>query len=258
MKRTNPPSLDSRIEFLVIEAFKSTGYLIVNKTLIKQFGLLPAILLSNYIDKHIYFREKFPDNDGWFFLTHENQMNQLGMAEYSIRKYKTYLKDKGIIKTTQKGIPAKEWYKIDFQKLVGYLGQDLPKTTGQEPKISKGLYKDTNKIKENKIRINKKEFSLLENLPNKWKDNQPFQESLQSYLTHRKEKRQTLTPEACKRLAKKLSKYSISTVINALNNSVDNGWTGVFPESVNKNVNKSGSRRGSAESPNFVEYDEQL
>ena len=151
MKRTKSPALNSRIEFLAIEAFKSTGYLIVNKTLIKQFGLLPAILLSNYIDKHIYFREKFPDNDGWFFLTHENQMNQLGMAEYSIRKYKTYLKDKGIIKTTQKGIPAKEWYKIDFQKLVGCLGQDLPKTTGQDPKISKGLYKDTKNKETKKI-----------------------------------------------------------------------------------------------------------
>ena len=117
----------------------------------------------------------------------------------------------------------------------------------------------TNNI--NALNTNKKKTSknlLMELLPNKWKDNQPFQESLQSYLTHRKEKRQTLTPEACKRLAKKLSKYSISTVITALDNSVDNGWTGVFPESVNKNTNKSGSRRGSATRPEFVEYDEQL
>ena len=171
MKRTKLSS-DPKIEFLTIEAFKSTGYLIVNKTLIKQFGLIPSVLLSNYIDKHIYFREKFPDNDGWFFLTHKNQIDQLGLAEYSIRKYKTYLKDKGILQTMKKGIPAKEWYKIDFQKLVGYLGQDLIKTIGQDPKNSKGLYKET-KSKENKN---------INNSEQKSSDNNTLQERNKQYL----------------------------------------------------------------------------
>jgi hypothetical protein len=37
-----------QVEILVIEAFKSSGYLIINKTAIKQLGLIPAAILGNY------------------------------------------------------------------------------------------------------------------------------------------------------------------------------------------------------------------
>ena len=103
--------------------------------------------------------------------------------------------------------------------------------------------------------------TILENLPNEWIENRTFKRALRSYLIHRKEKKQPPTQEACKQLARKLSKHPIETVIIALDNSTSNGWTGVFPESINnetKSNNKSGSRRGKSESPEYVEYDEQL
>ena len=139
MKRTNSHSAIN--EILAIEAFKSTGFLIVNKTLIKQLGLIPAVLLSNYIDKYIYFKEKFPNNGNWFYLTHEQQMEQLHIGEHSVIKYKNFLKEKGILKTNKQGIPAKEWLNIDFEKLVECL--DLTSKT-LDPVISGGLiYKET-------------------------------------------------------------------------------------------------------------------
>jgi hypothetical protein len=105
-------------ESLAIEAFKSSGFLVVNKTLIRNLGLIPAILLSNYIDKYTYFKEKTPENDGWFYLTHEQQMDQLGIGEFLIRRYKNVLKEKGILITKTKGIPSKEWMRIDFTALI--------------------------------------------------------------------------------------------------------------------------------------------
>jgi len=143
MKRTKQ-SNNQPIEALLIESFKSTGYLIVNKTLIKQFRLIPAVLLSNYIDKHIYFQEKFPDNDGWFFLTHEQQTEQLGLSDHQIRQGKKELKEKRYIQTKQKGIPAKEWYRINFMNL--YRGQALEKFEGKPLKNSRAI-KET-KLKE--------------------------------------------------------------------------------------------------------------
>jgi len=92
--------------------------------------------------------------------------------------------------------------------------------------------------------------TILENVPNEWLKNRTFQRSLRNYLIHRKEKKQPPTQQACKQLAKKLSKYSIEVVITSLDNSVSNSWTGVFPESINnkgKSNNKSGSHSGSAE-----------
>jgi len=106
-------SKEDIIDILTLEAFKSEGYLIVNKTLIKVLGLFPAILLSNYIDKCLYFRSKYPDNDGWFYLTHEQQAQQLNIGERFIRKNKQFLIEKGILLTERRGIPSKEWLKIN-------------------------------------------------------------------------------------------------------------------------------------------------
>lgn len=152
-------------ELLVIEAFKSSGYLIVNKTLIKKIGLIPAIILGNYIDKYVYFKKYHPENEGWFFLTHEQIKEQLNLKEHSIVKNKQFLIEIGILKTDKKGIPAKEWLKIDFEVLASLItdnevdnendvlqGQDPQFSGGQGPTFSGGLYKENiNKGKQNNI-----------------------------------------------------------------------------------------------------------
>ena len=260
MERTKFPPVNPQIEFLAIEAFKSSGFLIVNKTLIQQLGLLPAILLSNYIDKHTYFRKHQPDNDGWFYLTHEQQMEQIGIGEYSVIKYKNLLKEKGILQTERRGIPAKEWFKIDFQKLMECLQNSIKTlvpviSRGQDTVISRGhtIYKKT-KTKETKNIKN----TILENLPITWSEDESFQEALDSYLLHRKQKHQTPTPEAAKRMGLKLSKYSIKIATQALAKSVDNGWTGIFPESTTQsknNHNPLGSRQYSKASVEYVKHD---
>ena len=152
MKRTNPPQAQ-QIEMLAIEAFKSDGFLIVNKTLIKQFGLITAVLLSNYIDKHVYFRKKYPDNNGWFYLTHEQQMEQLGIKEHSLRKCKKELVAIDLLTIERRGIPAREWYKINFIKLTSLLGQHLLNSTVQHLLDPTGHIIN---IKENKLKENKK------------------------------------------------------------------------------------------------------
>ena len=150
MERLNSAEVNKKLEFLAIEAFKSSGYLIVNKTLIKKLGVFPAILLSNYIDKHIYFKEKFPEADGWFYLTHQQQKEQLNINEHSIIKSKQFLIDKKIIESQKRGIPSKEYLHIDFKVLINELTDtilDPLKTGGLDPVISGGLFKD-NKYKD--------------------------------------------------------------------------------------------------------------
>ena len=147
MKRTNLP-FPQQIEMLAIEAFKSSGFLIVNKTLIKQFGLITAVVLSNYIDKHVYFRKEFSDNDGWFYLTHKQQMEQLGIKENSLRKCKKELVEADLLEIKRKGIPSREWYKINFIKLANVTGVHLMKTEGVQLMNSIGHIKENKKDKE--------------------------------------------------------------------------------------------------------------
>ena len=105
-------------ENLVINAFKSTGFLLINKQLINQYGLTGAGILSNYIDRHLYFAQTKPDSDGWFYLTFEKQKADLGLDKYTLKLWKDTFIKQGILKTRSFGMPAKMYFKIDFTKFV--------------------------------------------------------------------------------------------------------------------------------------------
>ncbi len=161
----------NQIEILVIEAFKSSGYLVINKKAIKKLGLIPAAILGNYIDKHLYFKKHTPENEGWFYLTHKQIANQLNIKEHSIVKNKQFLIDLGVIKTKKMGLPAKEWLKLNFNALLDLLtdneedmlqGQDPLFSGGQGPQFSGGLiYKENKEDKENKEEIDIKNNKLF-------------------------------------------------------------------------------------------------
>jgi hypothetical protein len=136
---------NNQIELLAIEAFKTNGFLVVNKTLIKRLGLLPATVLSNYIEKYAYFKEHYAECNGWFFLTHAKQIEQLNVSEATIIRCKNYLKEQNILLTERRGLPAKEWYSINFKELVTLLDVESSHTPtvplsprGQVPQESEG------------------------------------------------------------------------------------------------------------------------
>ena len=99
----------------------------------------------------------------------------------------------------------------------------------------------TPNIKEDSKEENKKEKKLNKkssiNLFNQyfskeWKDDESFQKVLTEFITHRNQIRKPVTELAAKKLATKLTKYSCWVARTALQASVENSWTGVFPESV--------------------------
>lgn len=114
MKRTKNHNYNIQ---LALEAFKSDGYLILNKTLIQKFGLMTACILSNYIDKYNYFSQQ-KGFDGSFFLRHKDIMDDLFLKENMVITTKKQLVDIGILSIIRKGIPAKEWITINFESLI--------------------------------------------------------------------------------------------------------------------------------------------
>jgi len=102
-----------------------------------------------------------------------------------------------------------------------------------------------------KSKNNKKGFSeILDLFPDEWKKEESFHNNLKDYVQHRKEKGSSLTKVASSRLVNKLKQYSIQEASEALARSVENGWTGVFPESAKPSKsnqphpNKLGHRSG--------------
>ena len=95
----------------------STAFLILNKKLAKQVGLNAAVLLADLISKEEYFIQH--DNyDGWFFNTEANIEEDTTLNAYNQRKCIKILKEKGFIKVKRKGIPAKQYFKINEEQVL--------------------------------------------------------------------------------------------------------------------------------------------
>lgn len=143
MERTNISTNQKYLESLAIEAFGSDGYFTINKQLASSIGILPSALLGLYLDRYKYFKNKYPENNGWFYITHEVIMKQFCLSEFTVRKTKGYLQNElGIIQTKMSGQPAKEYIKINFIALISNVGLNLSETKPLDLSKTKGLIKE--------------------------------------------------------------------------------------------------------------------
>ena len=123
----------------------STAFLVLNKELARQVGLKEAVLLADLISKEEYFIANGM-TDGWFFNTESNIEKDTTLTAYQQRRCLKTLKDKGLIEVKRKGIPAKQYFKINEQLVVKFLNN-----------LKGSNYTTINKNKE--IRITNKYFN---------------------------------------------------------------------------------------------------
>ena len=102
-------------EDLLFEIHKDCFY--INTKFLKIFGPITALFLTNLLEKH----NQCDTINGVFCLTHKEQMRELSLSEHQIRRCKRTLKEKGIISTKMKGIPAKEYYTINQAALINFV-----------------------------------------------------------------------------------------------------------------------------------------
>jgi len=98
----------------------STAFIILNKELAKQVGLKEAVLLADLISKEEYFISNGM-TDGWFFNTESNIEEDTTLNSYQQRKCIKKLKEVGLIETKRKGIPAKQYFKINEEQVLQIL-----------------------------------------------------------------------------------------------------------------------------------------
>ena len=98
----------------------SSAFIVLNKELAKQVGLKEAVLLADLISKEEYFIANGM-TDGWFFNTEANIEKDTTLTAYQQRKCLTTLKNEGFIEVKRKGIPAKQYFKINEQLVVKFL-----------------------------------------------------------------------------------------------------------------------------------------
>ena len=138
----------------------STAFLVLNKELAKQVGLNEAVLLADLISKEEYFIAKGM-TDGWFFNTESNIERDTTLTAYQQRKCLKTLKKHQLIEVKRRGVPAKQFFKINEELVIKFLN-------------NLSLSKCTTINKNKEIRITNKYF------------NKPTILEVQSYCLERK------------------------------------------------------------------------
>ena len=114
----------------------STAFIVLNKELARQVGLKEAILLADLISKEEYFIANGM-TDGWFFNTEANIEADTTLNPYHQRKCLKTLKKHNLIEVKRKGIPAKQYFKINEEQVLQILNNlsDKNLTTINKNKI---------------------------------------------------------------------------------------------------------------------------
>ena len=98
----------------------SSAFIILNKELARQVGLKESILLADLISKEEYFIANGM-TDGWFFNTEANIEKDTTLTPYQQRKCLKTLKTRLVLETKRKGIPAKQYFKINELQVIKLL-----------------------------------------------------------------------------------------------------------------------------------------
>ena len=141
---------------MLIDLLSNTGYIIVNKEIIKKIGLHEAILLGELCSEYIYWKKKNETINEFFYSTRENIEENTGLSAYQQRTAISNLIEKDIIVMKSEGMPLKTWYFINENKLQELLFDDIEEYTENEDEklsgeniIQQGVKKINNKALNN-------------------------------------------------------------------------------------------------------------
>lgn len=103
----------------IISLLSCDGYIICNKTLIKKFNADCAILVGELCAEYNYYKNLGQlDSDGSFYSTRDNIEQNTGLNDYAQRKAIRMLSEAKILTVTKKGLPAKNYYKLNASQLL--------------------------------------------------------------------------------------------------------------------------------------------
>lgn len=94
------------------------GFIQVNKSLIRNIGLHEAIIIGELCAEYNYWASEGKLDDDMFYSTRDNIENNTGLNDHFQRKAIKNLQEFGILQVTKKGLPAVNYYRIVYDKLL--------------------------------------------------------------------------------------------------------------------------------------------
>lgn len=99
---------------IVKQMLMSNNYWVLNKDLVKLFGLEAAFLLSNFAEAETLMA----DDDGWFYQTSETVEKMTTLSRHKQDQAVIVLEKSGVLEKTVKGLPPKRYFRIDYECLT--------------------------------------------------------------------------------------------------------------------------------------------
>ena len=147
----------------ISKLLSTDGFIQVNKALIKKLGLHEAILIGEFCAEYNYWEERNMLDDGYFYSTRDNIEENTGLSEHYQRKALSTLYELGIVIIEKRGLPAKNYYKINFDVLLSILEESSCQRRRQQDTESVNLNNNKQtKIKEKEKNSSKEELHSQE------------------------------------------------------------------------------------------------
>lgn len=108
------------------------NYYSLNKTLVSRLGIEEAFFICLLAEAEQLF--KGHEKDGYFFQTAKEIETRSGLSSYKQRTIIASLEEKGLIKTDLKGIPAKRYFKLEYESISNFIfeGEETEKEEVEE------------------------------------------------------------------------------------------------------------------------------
>ena len=91
----------------------SSSYFVLNKQIVKLFGIETAFLLTTLIEAS----DGLANDDGWFYKTAPSLEEETGLSNHKQSKIIEELTKLGILEQENKGMPMKRYFRINFNKI---------------------------------------------------------------------------------------------------------------------------------------------
>jgi len=155
----------------LLQLLNANGFISVNKQLIKEIGLEPAVVFGEIVSKYYYHKGRGElRKGGWFYFTVEKMEEVTSLSKYKQKKAINSLIEIGLIEQNIMGVPSKRHFRPCKSTLLEFLAtykESESPTRGQKTSEvgSKKLatystYKNKNKNKDNNFSSHSKKEQL--------------------------------------------------------------------------------------------------
>ena len=138
---------------LVKQLLLTGNFWVLNKDIVKLFGLETAFLLSNFAEAE----QMMADKEGWFYQTSDTVETMTTLSRHKQDQCIKQLEEIGVLVKKVKGMPAKRYFKFNNECLTNLIANNLQTSMRKTNKL------DCKKSATSKESINKESIWQMEN-----------------------------------------------------------------------------------------------